>query len=206
MNGPKKARDGGSPWSTVAVIAAIVAAGTVVAGLTNDPQSDAVAIPGCDEVVQPEEMHRINCAFVVGNDYPEGTWISEAKASAMTSALRGALPEGTAVVPDEAWPPLVFEPAGNDLTATGKIVMDGVVGDLTVAVRESDEPAGPCFAGFVDERRTVDDGTVIDISAHRVLAYATDGSAIDVNSRHVLTPEQLVVIATTPEFRVSAPA
>jgi len=42
----------GGVWIDVAVVAAVVAVGMVVAGVTNHPQPDVEAIPGC-EVVFP---------------------------------------------------------------------------------------------------------------------------------------------------------
>ncbi|OLT36241.1 hypothetical protein BJF84_11710 [Rhodococcus sp. CUA-806] len=42
----------GGVWIDVAVVAAVVTVGMVVAGVTNHPQPDVEAIPGC-EVVFP---------------------------------------------------------------------------------------------------------------------------------------------------------
>ncbi|SNS99715.1 hypothetical protein [Rhodococcoides kyotonense] len=184
----------GSAWSTAAVIVGIVAAGTVVAGLLNDPQSEAITIPGCDEVVQPEDMQRINYAFVGADSYDD-LWFSEEKATAMSDALAGALPADAVVEP-----PLSFD---SDATAHGTVSVNGNSGQLTVRVWQSDEPAGPCFAGYVDERRSLSDGTVLDISGERVIAYVPDGSRIDVNADNVFTVKQLTDIATTPGLRVS---
>ncbi|MDJ0396567.1 hypothetical protein QMK17_25015 [Rhodococcus sp. G-MC3] len=199
-----------SAWSTAAVIVSIVAVGTVVAGLLNDPQSDAVAIPGCDEVVQPDETHRVNFAYAQSGSYddPDHSWFSDAKAAAMSRALVEALPAGTTVEDDPFSTPLHFGQIAN-ATASGTVSLGGERGDLTVSVRQSDEPPGPCFAGFVDERRTLDDGTVVDTLAgetrRRVVLY-TDGSRIDAYADQVLTVEQLVDIATIRALRVSDPA
>ena len=38
-------------WLDAVVIAAIVAGGTTLAVVTNDPLSDSIAIPGCDTIV-----------------------------------------------------------------------------------------------------------------------------------------------------------
>ncbi|MDJ0363388.1 hypothetical protein [Rhodococcus sp. H29-C3] len=45
-----------SKWSTVAVILSIVAAGTAVAGLLEDPATD---IAGCEELVRSGQAQRI---------------------------------------------------------------------------------------------------------------------------------------------------
>jgi hypothetical protein len=201
-------RKRGSVWSTAAVIVGIVAAGTVVAGLLNDPQSDAISIPGCDEVIQPEEMERVNYAFAGGGDVSDA-WLTEAKAEAMSDALVQSLPAGTVVEPDPSWPPLVFDSSRNgvsetEASAVGLVTVDGEEGPLGVRVVRSGEGPGPCFANFVDERRTVDDGIVLDVSRGRVIAYVPDGSEIDV-SGDVFTVDQLIAIATDPGLRVGTP-
>lgn len=79
----------GSIWSTVAVIVGIVAVGTAVAGLLHEPQPDPIAIPGCAEVIQPEDLVRVNYAFLSEGDadISEVPWRFEAKAESMTDAL-----------------------------------------------------------------------------------------------------------------------
>jgi hypothetical protein len=44
----------------VAVVAAIVGAGVVVAGITNTSSSTDLAIAGCEEVVSEEDLVRIS--------------------------------------------------------------------------------------------------------------------------------------------------
>ncbi|RRQ29246.1 hypothetical protein DK926_05025 [Rhodococcus sp. Eu-32] len=190
----------GSAWSTAAVIVGIVAAGTVVAGLLNEPQSDAISIPGCDEVIQPEEMERINGGIVGGGD---ASWLSEPEIQALSDALVQSVPEGVVVEQDPSWPPFAFESTtgGEEVTAVGKVSVDGYDGQLVVRVLHSDDGPGPCFAGTVDERRTDDDGIVLDISDRRVIAYVPDGSKIDVSS-DVLTRDQMITVATDPGLRV----
>ena len=94
--------------------------------------------------------------------------------------------------------------------ALGTVTAGDRTGTLTVTVGLSDQPAGPCFAGVVDERSTQADGTVLDIQdskdTSRVIARATDGTRIDVNARGVLTREQVIDIARAPGLRASAPA
>ncbi|MGV8871839.1 MAG: hypothetical protein ACOH2Q_04890 [Rhodococcus sp. (in: high G+C Gram-positive bacteria)] len=209
-----------SAWSTVAVIVGIVAVGVVAAGLLHTPQSDAIAIPGCDEVAQPEDLQRINFAFVVNETYdsPDYPWFSEAKAAAMSEALAGALPRGATVQPDSIGPSLKFGPissspdggiGGGDTSASGVLSMGNHDGGLTVTVSQSDQPPGPCFAGYVDERRTLADGIIVDTSdgetSRRVQAYVPDGSRIDASSQEALTLDELIDIVTTPGLRVSEP-
>ncbi|MDI9933090.1 hypothetical protein QM588_21945 [Rhodococcus sp. IEGM 1354] len=186
-----------SVWSTVVVIFGTVAAGVVVAGLLHDPQPDAVSIPGCAEVVQPEDMQRINYAFVGPDSAPVGF-----DAAAKSAALVGALPAGTTVEPDAMFPPLTFD---FQASAYGRISLGGAVGDLDVRLSTSDQSAGPCFAGYVDERRTLSDGTVVDLKSSergsRVEVYGTDGSIVDVSADPVLTVQQVTDIAMTPGLR-----
>ncbi|QIH98682.1 hypothetical protein BH92_01280 [Rhodococcoides fascians A21d2] len=118
------------------------------------------------------------------------------------AALIQALPAGTTVEPDAMFPPLTFDTSA---TAYGRIVLGGAVGDVSVMLSTSDQPAGPCFAGYVDERRTLSDGTVVDVTSgqngSRVEVYATDGSHVDVSADRVLTVQQETDIAMTPGLR-----
>jgi hypothetical protein len=208
----------GSVWSTVAVIVGIVAGGTVVAGLLHEPQPDPVVIPGCEEVVQPEDLVRVNYAFVSEGDadVSEVPWRFEAKARAMTDALIAALPTGAVIEPEPFAPTFGFDAVAvrqsldGEADALGTVTAGDRTGTLTVTVGLSDQPAGPCFAGVVDERSTQADGTVLDIQdskdTSRVIARATDGTRIDVNARGVLTREQVIDIARAPGLRASAPA
>lgn len=208
----------GSVWSTVAVIVGIVAVGTIVAGLLHEPQPDPVVIPGCEEVIQPEDSVRVNYAFIGGGDVAasEVPWRSEAKAQSMTDALIAALPTGAVIEPDPFALAFGFDARAvrqsfdGYADAFGTITAGDRTGTLTVTVGLSDQPAGPCFAGVVDERSTQADGTVLDIQdskdTSRVIARATDGTRIDVNARGVLTREQVIDIARAPGLRASAPA
>lgn len=201
-----------SKWSTAAVIFAIVAAGTAVAGVLDDPATD---IAGCEEVVQPEQAQRINFAFVGEESYdnPDHPWFTEAKATAMSDALAQSLPAGTDVAFDAPARALYFgpigsqegNPAGGITTARGTIAVGGKTGRLTVSVQKSDEPPGPCFEGYVDERRTLDDGTVVDLRDGGVRAYTPDGTLIDASADNMLTTEQLLDLVTAPGLRVTTP-
>ncbi|MCZ4521774.1 hypothetical protein O4220_24915 [Rhodococcus ruber] len=189
-----------SVWSTVAVVVGTVAAGVVVAGLLHDPQPAAVSIPGCEEVLLPEDMQRINYAIAGPDSVPVGF-----DAAAKSAALIQALPAGTAVEPDAMFPPLTFDTFDTGATAYGRIALGGAVGDLDVMLSTSDQPAGPCIAGYVDERRTLNDGTVVDVRSSergsRVRVYGTDGSRVDVSADRVLTVRQVTDIAMTPGLR-----
>ncbi|MGF0310997.1 hypothetical protein [Rhodococcus sp. IEGM1428] len=186
-----------SVWSTVAVIVGTVAAGVVVAGLLHDPQPPAVSIPGCEEVLLPEDMQRINYAIAGPDSVPAGF-----DAAAKSAALIQALPAGTTVEPDAMFPPLTFDTRA---IAYGRIALGGAVGDVNVTLSTSDQPVGACISGYVDERRTLNDGTVVDVRSSekgsRVEVYATDGSHVDVSADRVLTVQQVTDIAMTPGLR-----
>lgn len=190
-----------SAWSTAAVIVAIIAVGILAAGLLDDPESDAIAIPGCAEVVAAEDLERVNYAFGTG----DFSWFSDAEAADMSEALADALPTGSAVQSDPNWPSLQFEAMHGTASAWGIVSAAGEQGPLTVDVSRTDQPVGPCFAGYVDERRTLPDGTVVDTFAgtkeNRASAHTPDGSLIDAYSQGPLTVDQLVTIVTTPGLR-----
>ncbi|OZE17803.1 hypothetical protein CH256_26835 [Rhodococcus sp. 05-2254-6] len=200
------------------MIVGIVAVGTVVAGLLHEPQPEPIAIPGCAEVIQPEDSVRVNYAFAIEGDadVSEVPWRFEAKAQSMTDALIAALPTGTTVEPDPFALAFGFDAVAvrqsfdGYATALGTVTVGDRTGTLAVTVGLSDQPAGPCFAGVVDERSTRADGTVLDIQdgtdTTRVVAVATDGTRIDVNANGVLTLEQVIDIALAPGLRASIPA
>ncbi|CCQ15893.1 putative uncharacterized protein [Rhodococcus sp. AW25M09] len=172
------------------MIVAIVAVGVVAAGLLHTPQSDAITIPGCDEVAQPEDLQRINFAFVVNETYdsPDYPWFSETKAAAMSDALAGALPRGATVKAESIGPSLLFGPISTS--------PDGGIGG-------GDTSASAVLSmSNVDERRTLADGIVVDISDgetnRRVEAYVPDGSRIDASSHGALTLDEMIDIVTTP--------
>lgn len=203
--GPRRSS---SAWSTAGVIVAAVALGMLAGGLLNDPQPDSGEIRGCDDVVQPDDTHRIDYAFVEDKRYanPDYGWFSEAKAETMSDTLRASLPSTAEVLPYSIYTPLQFQPFGSETTAQGLIAFGGEEGNLTVVVQQSSTPPGPCILGYVDERRTFDDGAVIDTSdgehGRRARAYTPDGSLIDVSITGALTVEQLAVIAAAPGLRI----
>ncbi|MDV8023085.1 hypothetical protein [Rhodococcus sp. IEGM 1330] len=193
-------------WSAVAAVV-IGAAVVVVTGVSDHSRSDATAIPGCDEVVEPDDTHNIDYSFIEDRRYADSDygWFSDTKAVNMSDALRAALPADTEVLPYSITPPLQFQPFGSETTAQALVALRGEEGDLTVVVQRSDTPAGPCITGYVQERRTLDDGTIIDTSdnenGRRARAYTSDGSLIDVSITGALTVEQLADIAAEPGLR-----
>ncbi|ORL90140.1 hypothetical protein A5N78_11060 [Prescottella equi] len=203
-------------------------------------------IPGCDVVERPGESEWT--AFVVdrdsGYDNPDYPWFSGPKAGAMSRALRDALPGGVEVAfasPERSliFQPIMSEDAPEDgapdydgnTNADVTLSRDGKNGSLSVAVRLSTDAIPACVAGYLDARRTLADGTVVDVldtwsetngvrtlsrsaSAYapdgtRVSAYSTDAAVADsgqANSGTVpLTVDELVVLVTAPGLRVTAP-
>ncbi|MGU3435917.1 hypothetical protein ACNHUS_23205 [Actinomycetes bacterium M1A6_2h] len=213
-------RNGGVA-TDAAVVAAVVAAGIAIAGATAGPRSADVSIPGCAEVVQLDEQERINFAFSGGGGDFGGSvevpWATRAGADAMSDALSAALPPGSVVEDDHGSPGLRFVPLargadgssfGEDASTFGTVVLDGRVGAVSVSVGRRVEPLGPCFAGQVDERSRLDDGTVVDTTkgdgSVRVIARTPDGTQTDVTSARVFTLDQVLGIAVNPGLRASS--
>ncbi len=171
----------GGVWLDVCVVAAIVAAGITVAGLTDSPQPEVAAIPGCDVVVP--DLGSVS--FAIGSyggtyDNPAYPWLTAAKASAMSLALIDSLPGDVEL--DYAPPSrsLIFQPINvypgsaqlpegitltdisGDSTASGVVGRGGVEASLRVSVKTWDRGFPPCTEGQVDQRTTLSDGTVID--------------------------------------------
>lgn len=198
-------------------------------------------IPGCDVVERPGESELIS--FVtdshLGYDNPDFPWFSGPRAGAMSLALREALPAGVEV---EFAPPersLLFQPIegdtesefGGDTSARATVSRNGKSGSLSVSVQQSGDPAPACIAGYLDARRMLPDGTVVDVLdtwsetdgvrtlSRSARAYVSDGSHVSasstdaaytgsgqVNSGTVpLTVDELVSIVTAPGLRVTAP-
>ncbi|MDV7090780.1 hypothetical protein GXW84_38805 [Rhodococcus sp. IEGM 248] len=126
-DGARRWRD--STWFDVVVILSTIAAGTVVAGLLNDPGTgEPIAdgeysyvlepaqypaqIPGCDVVEPPSDPERVNVATVGSGEYdnPRYPWFSGAKAAAMTQAAVDALPNAVELVFASPSQSLQFEP------------------------------------------------------------------------------------------------
>ena len=89
--------------------------------------------------------------------------------------------------------------------STVVVILGTVAAGVSVMLSTSDQPAGPCFAGQVDERRTLNDGTVVDVRSSergsRVEVYGNDGSIVGVSADPVLTVQQVTDIAMTPGLR-----
>ena len=126
-DGARRWRD--SRWFDVVVILSTIAAGTVVAGLLNDPGPNEhttdgaytyafepapypARIPGCDVVEPPSDPERVNFATVGPGEYdnPRYPWFSGAKAAAMTQAAADALPDSVELVFASPSQSLQFEP------------------------------------------------------------------------------------------------
>ncbi|WP_083742631.1 hypothetical protein [Rhodococcus sp. MTM3W5.2] len=200
------------------VVGAVVAVGVVVAGLLNDVGGGeySAQIPGCDVVVPPSEVRRINFAAVgtsAGYDNANYPWFSGPKATAMSDALKDALPPGVEVEFGTPADSLLFEPildwhrpdsagAVDGLSgwtkAEGTLIRGATYSSLSVEVRHSDEPVPSCIAGHLDRRVKRADGTIVDSreqwvefggignQARTVTAYLTDGTTIQALSGFVM--------------------
>lgn len=169
-------------WLDAVVIAAIVAGGTTLAGVTNDPLSDSIAIPGCETVVPAGSGVSFAVGFHASSTYDNADypWLTASKATTMSRSLLGALPAGVELEYAEPSRSLVFQPIddypddmslpegievadfGGNSRATGFVVRDGVRAELTASVKARDHGVPPCIEEFVDERVTAADGTVVD--------------------------------------------
>lgn len=202
-------------------------------------------IPGCDVVERPGESEWIAYSSLdeYGYDNPDYPWFSGAKAGAMSQALREALPTGVEVAfasPDQS---LIFQPImsgerpedggpdfGGDTNAGATVSRNGKSGSLSVSVKQSSDPLPACVAGYLDARKTLADGTVVDVldtwsetngvrtlsrsarayvpDGTRASAYSSDAEYRDdeTNSGTVpLTVDELVSIVTAPGLHVTAP-
>lgn len=238
-------------WTDVMVVVSIVSVGIVVAGITDRPNmqsaivSDAFAfepadsdadIPGCDTVEPGGDGHSF-VSMSVGEkpdsyDNPAYPWFGGPKASAMSEALRGALPGDAEVKFATSAQSLVFQPIVGPLdgdptrtfestSAQGTLVRGGAEGLLSVSVLQDDSPPPPCIAGALDERKTMSDGTVVDTSeswyeyagqrsvTRSAAAYTSDGSRVQASTAGadalILSVEELADIALLPELRTTAP-
>lgn len=215
-------------WRDTTVVVGIVAVGVGAAwvlphrspdpgsGIVDDwyrsePVVYPVEIPGCDAVEPPPR--RVDSGWTaygasLGYGDPDFPWLTATKATAMTEALRGALPPDVEVLFDAPSRMLLFQPifrmnpdtlpdgveAGGSSDAGGALARaDGAAGRLRAAVRQWDGGAPPCVAGELDERRTFSDGTVVDVLdtwterlgdrtlVRSATAYAPDGSRISLS-------------------------
>jgi hypothetical protein len=202
-----------------------------------DPNAD---IPGCDTVEAPDEGG-LTAIASMGNpsyDNPKFPWFSGPKATAMSNALAELLPDGAEIEFASETRSLVFqpitdfgdaEPAPKGSThASGSVVNGDGKGGVFVSVQLNPGPIPPCVAGSLDERRTLPDGTVVDVHdtwretngvralSRSAMSYVSDGSWIsasaydnfgDTQQEHSgtipLTIDDLVRIVSDPRLRVS---
>ena len=243
------------------VVITIVAAGIVVAGLlprddaatedatgqnpgeqvVSEPVRYPVDIPGCDTVQAPPEGDgslRFSFATVGGvdaeYDNPAYPWLTAGKATAMSEAVRAALPAEADVALAPPSQSFVFQPVedfGEDApegvqpltSATGQVVRDGSSAYASISVTPSETGVPDCVAGDLDVRTTGPDGTVVDIldtwyevSGTRTYtrsasAYHPDGTRVHVSlsgpnpNTLPLEPTDVASIAALPELALTAP-
>ncbi|WP_305093044.1 hypothetical protein [Prescottella sp. R16] len=200
-------------------------------------------IPGCDVVEPPGESEMIAYAHYGAPAYenPDYPWFSGPKALAMSQALVDALPAGTEVEFAAPEASLYFQPIssyedptidlGGSTDAHATLRRGDARGSLWVSVRQTADPVPPCVAGSLDARRTLGDGTVVDVQdtwsetdgvrtvSRSAAVYTTDGSRIhlsasdasysDGEEKHSsavpLSIDELVTLATLPQLRVTVP-
>ena len=140
-------------------------------------------IPGCESVDALEEGGMSMISYMSNTvetyDDPRFPWFSESKASAMSAALAGALPEQVQMKfasPSESlqFSPISAPSASDELpegmsienmastSASATLIRDGKLGQLSVWLHRRSAPIPPCIAGSLDERRTLADGSVVD--------------------------------------------
>ena len=212
-----------------------------------EPVTYPTTIPGCESVEPPGD----GAGFLsfsgsdFGYDNPAYPWFSGPKAVAMTAAAVRALPDDAEMVFASPRQSLLFGPIhdpavendadrarfGGFTTAYATIRRGEDAGALSLSVRASTAPVPPCVAGRLDERRVLDDGTVVYVDEtwsetngvrtvfRSAQAYAPDGSEISAHTddadttagdpvhsgRPPLTVDELVALVSVPELRVSAP-
>ena len=203
-------------------------------------------IPGCDTVEKPDESggHIAISIFRSSEqtyDNPKFPWYSGPKATAMSDAVADLLPDSAEIEFASPERSLIFrpitdfgesdaEPKGSAI-ASGSVVNGNARGSLTVQVQQGSPPIPTCVAGYLDERRTLPDGVVVDlhdtwweVNGVRTLsrsaqAYVTDGSLIHASSTDQsgttqqdnsgiipLTTNDLVRIVGDPRLRTSTNA
>ncbi len=206
------------------------------ASTVSDPKA---AIPGCDEVEAPPEAGEETFKSKIGEDVydtPRFPWFTSAKATAMSDALKGLLPAGAELQFGRVTESFVFQPITDfgdpdptgSTNAYGSVVNGDAGGRVQVYVQKTSAPVPPCVTGQLDERRTLPDGTVVDLRERRshddgeqtiarsVDAYVADGSWIGATAddrvgenekersgKVPLTIDDLVHIVSDPRLRVS---
>lgn len=218
-------------WVDALVVVAVVAVGVIVAGLLHDPGASSsaedeaspvsrvtptvvypVEIPGCERVEPPSggKGFMVGYAGEQSYDNPSYPWFNGPKATAMSDALRSALPDTVRLEfagPSESlWfqPIPVFtselpegvraEDIGGSTSAQGLLTRGAAAGMLDVRVRQSTPEIPECVAGQLDRRTTFPDGTVVDSRdtwneyggnrnlVRRVTAHLPDGTFVDASA------------------------
>ncbi|MFC8178155.1 hypothetical protein ACFULT_04715 [Rhodococcus sp. NPDC057297] len=208
----------------------------------SEPVDTSAPIPGCDTVVEAEE-ERFSMSFVGERSYdnPRFPWFNGPKATAMSDAVASALPDDVELAFAAPQQSLQFGPIfdfGDDdeppysgsTDAWGAVSRGDASGSVQVSVQQAPQTVPDCVAGSLDERKTLPDGTVVDLLdtwaeingirtiSRSVQAYTSDGTWIHVsaddrantpepsNSGEIpLTLPELELIATEPALRVSTP-
>ncbi|OZD58358.1 hypothetical protein CH263_24140 [Rhodococcus sp. 06-1059B-a] len=208
----------------------------------SEPVDTSAPIPGCDTVVEADE-ERLSMSFVGERSYdnPRFPWFNGPKATAMSDAVASALPDDVELAFAAPQQSLLFGPIfdfgdGDEPPYSGSTDAWGAVnrgdasGSVQVSVQQGPHTVPGCVAGSLDERKTLPDGTVVDLLdtwaeingvrtiSRSVQAYTTDGTWIHVsaddrtntpepaNSGEIpLTLPELELIATEPALRVSTP-
>lgn len=219
------------------------AAPTSTPTVVDEPFDPDAPIPGCASVEKPGSSTTYSAFASTGQqsyDNPKFPWFSASKATAMSQAVVGDLPDGADVVFAPPSRSFVFEPIfdygddapddiGGTTTASGAITRGSAIGTMFVSVRKADRPIPACVAGELDARRTMPDGTVVDVHdtwtetdgrrrlSRTANAYAGDGSWIgaqaddrrsatgdDFSGQVPLTVDELVAVVTDERLRVTA--
>ncbi|MEU8899327.1 hypothetical protein [Nocardia sp. NPDC048505] len=229
-----------SRWKVALSCVAVVAAAYLAAGLLFDPTPPStppsgysyvtppvrfpVQISGCETVEPPRKggLFGVILGEKDGYDNPFYPWFSGPKATAMTEALRAALPEDVEIAFASLQRSLLFEPIlgedpkqenyGSDTAARATLLRGDRAGALRVSVRLSAQPVPPCVAGDLDERRTLADGTIIDThdtwhETNRVrtlsrtaTAYLPDGTVVRANATDQVTDRAAAIPLTIEEL------
>ncbi|REK80112.1 hypothetical protein DVG80_11625 [Rhodococcus erythropolis] len=211
-------------------------------------------IPGCESVEAPDDEHGISIFTSTGGDDayddPRFPWFSGAKAVSMSDAVADAIQDGVEIKFASPSRSLQFGPisapstsdelpegwtiedlASTDASAT--ILRGEASGGLSVSVNSSKAPVPPCIAGSLVERRSLADGSVVDvqdswseingqrtlsrsaflygIDGTRVHAYLDDtadrvGAEVQASGALPLTIDELVSLVSLPQLRITTPA
>lgn len=229
----------------VSVVAAVVVVLTLVSPGSRPPSDSADAsvapIPGCETVRLPETGGEQSIQSFIGEskyDNPRFPWFGARKAMAMSRAAIAALPSRAELQFARPTESLIFQPItdfgdpvpSGSTNAYGDIVTGVARGRLQIVVGKGSGSVPPCVDGYLDERRSLPDGTVVDVLetsqeadgvrtiSREATAYVSDGSHVraiaddrigeDQEGRSGLVPlgiDDLVHIASSPGLRVSAP-